>query len=115
MQITRVLTMVLVHDIDRAVQFYRDSLGLSIELEEEDWAVFSEGVGLMVSPEPLPADNMNLNSVVITLSVPSVADAYGELVGKGIAFLVPPTDVGGATVASFRDSEGNILQLVQSN
>lgn len=106
--------MVLVQDIDRAVQFYRGTLGLTLDLEEEDWAVFAEGVGLMVSPEPLPPDNMSLNSVIITLTVPSVADAYGELVGKGVAFLVPPTDVGGAMVASFRDSEGNILQLVQS-
>src|SRR5689334_3246740 len=114
MQIDRVITMVLVQDIDRAVRFYRDVLGLAIELEEEDWALFGEGVGLMVSPEPLPQDNMSLNSVIITLNVPDVAQAFDELTGKGAAFLVPPTDVGGATVASFRDSEGNILQLIQS-
>ncbi len=106
--------MVLVQDIDRAVRFYRDILGFTVQLEEEDWAVFAEGVGLMVSPEPLPQDNMNLNSVIITLNVPSVQDAYNELIDRGVPFLVLPTDVGGATVASFRDTEGNVLQLVES-
>src|SRR5262245_57066643 len=106
--------MVLVQDIDRAIRFYRDVLGFTIQLEEEDWAVFQEGVGLMVSPEPLPQDNINLNSVIITLDVANVNVVYGELIERGVPFLVPPTDVGGATAASFRDTEGNLLQLVES-
>jgi predicted enzyme related to lactoylglutathione lyase len=112
---TRVTAMVLVQDMDRAMRFYRDTLGFEVQFEEVDWALFTENVGLMVSPEPLPQDNFNLNAVMITLNVDDVHTAYHELIEKGVAFLVGPTDVGGAIIASFRDSEGNILQLVQAN
>jgi predicted enzyme related to lactoylglutathione lyase len=112
-RIDAVTTTVLVQDMDRALRFYRDTLGLTIRMEQEDWALFCEGVGLMLSPEPLPQDNFSLNAVMISLSVEDVHAAYHELIDKGVAFFVGPTDVGGAVVASFRDSEGNILQMIQ--
>ena len=114
MKFKEVTTMVLVQDMDRALRFYRDTLGFTVHFEEEDWAIFEERVGLMLSPEPLPQDNLNLNSVMLTLNVDDVHAAYHELIAKGVAFLVGPTDVGGAIVASFRDTEGNILQLIQN-
>jgi len=106
--------MVLVQDIDRALRFYRDLLGFTVEFETEDWAVFAENVGLMRSPEPLPEDNLSLNAVMLTLNVDDIRAAYDELVKKGVAFLVAPTDVGGAFTASFRDPEGNLLLLMQT-
>ena len=115
MRFSKVVTMVLVQDIDRALGFYRDVLGFTVQFEEEDWVVFAEQVGLMLSPEPLPLDNININAVMVTLNVDEIEAAYDELLKKGVAFLVPPTDVGGATIASFRDTEGNVLQMVQSS
>ena len=105
--------MALVQDMDRALRFYRDTLGFRLQYEEEDWAVFEENVGLMLSPEPLPQDNVNLNALILTLQVPDVRAAFNELTGKGVAFLVTPTDVGGAVSATFRDSEGNLIQLLE--
>jgi predicted enzyme related to lactoylglutathione lyase len=113
-KIDAVTTTVLVQDMDRALRFYRDTLGLTVVMEQEDWALFQEGVGLMLSPEPLPQDNLSLNAVMISLTVEDVHAAYHELTGMGVPFFVGPTDVGGAIVASFRDSEGNILQMIQT-
>ena len=115
MRVNQVTAMVLVQDMDRAIRFYRDLLGFRLQAEQEDWAMFEERVGLMLSPEPLPLDNMSLNAVMITLYVDDVHAAYQELVQKGVAFLVGPTDVGGAIVASFRDTEGNLLQMLQAD
>lgn len=112
-EIRKVTVVVLVRDLDRALRFYRDLLGLTIEDESEEWVFFCQGIGLMVSPEPIPEDAINLNAVTVSLAVDDVDAAYDELVKKGVAFLVPPTDAGGARVASFRDSEGNVLQLVR--
>ena len=106
--------MVLVQDMDRAIRFYRDILGFRLQAEQEDWAMFEERVGLMLSPEPLPEDTINLNAVMLTLNVDDVHTAFHELTGKGVAFFVGPTDVGGAIAASFRDSEGNLIQMLQS-
>ncbi len=105
--------MVLVQDMDRAIRFYRDVLGFQVLFEEEDWVLFQENLGLMVSPEPLPQDNLRMNAVMVTLEVQDANAAYSELTQQGVAFLVAPTDVGGAIAASFRDTEGNLLQLIQ--
>ena len=113
MKIDRVITMALVQDMDRALRFYRDTLGFQLDYEEEDWAIFTENVGLMLSPEPIPEDSVNLNALMLTLQVPDARAAYNELTTKGVAFLVPPTDVGGAVSATFRDSEGNLIQLIE--
>ncbi len=99
--------------MDRAIRFYRDKLGFTLKSEQEDWAMFEENVGLMLSPEPLPIDNLNFNAVMLTIIVDDAHGAFHELTAKGVAFFVPPTDVGGAIVSSFRDSEGNLIQLLQ--
>ncbi len=113
MQIQGVMAMVLVDNIERALRFYRDVLGFTVSFEEEDWVVFSEGVGLMLSPEPIPEINRNINAVSLSLMVESVEATFKELTAKGVAFFVPPTSDGSATFASFRDTENNLIQLMQ--
>lgn len=112
MKIENVVTMVLVGNMDRAIRFYCDILGFTLQSEAEDWAMFKENVGLYVSPEPLPPDNININAVMLTLIVEDVERSFYELTEKGVAFLVTPADVGGAVTATFRDSEGNLIQLM---
>ena len=114
LRVNHVTSVVLVQDIDRAVRFYRDSLGLTLQFEQEDWASFHENVGLMLSPEPIPEFNLAVNAVMLTLHVDDAHASYHEMIDKGIAFIIGPTDVGGAIVASFRDTEGNVLQLLQT-
>ena len=113
MRVNQVTAVALVQDIDRAIRFYRDKLGLTLQFEQEDWASFRENVGLMLSPEPLSDIGVNVNSVMLTLTVDDAHAAYHEMIENGVAFIVGPTDVGGAIIASFRDTEGNVLQLLQ--
>jgi hypothetical protein len=42
-----------------------------------------------------------------------VAQSYGELVQRGVPFFLPPTADGGSVYATFRDTEHNLLQLMQ--
>ncbi len=109
------MATVLVQDIERALRFYRDVLGFTVEEEQEDWVVFHEGVGLQVAPEPLPEVNLNLNAVLVTLLVEDVEAAYHELTAKGVAFFLTPTDAGGAKLATFRDTESNLLQIMETS
>ena len=113
MQIQGVMAIVLVQDIERALRFYRDSLGFTVEDEQEDWVLFAEGVGLRVSPDPLPEINIALNAVLLTLIVADVRAAFHELTQRGVAFFVPPTEAGGTIFATFRDTESNLVQLMQ--
>ncbi len=109
----RIFSVVMVRDMDRAMRFYRDSLGLHLEEEQEDWAFFTEGIGLMMSDIPVALDDLRMNSVIITLHTDNIEESFRDLLAKGVVFSVTPTDVGGAKVASFNDSEGNYLQLLQ--
>jgi predicted enzyme related to lactoylglutathione lyase len=107
------MAMTMVQDIERATRFYRDTLGLTVQEEQEDWVIFAEGIGLRVSDDPIPEINFNFNAVVVTLFVADAFAAYAELVQKGVAFFLPPTDAGGAILATFRDTENNMVQLMQ--
>ncbi len=108
------MAMALVQDIERALRFYRDVLGFTVQEEQEDLVIFQEGVGLILSPEPLPDVNLNMNAVIITLLVDDVRMTYTELTQKGVAFFLPPTTEGGIIFATFRDTENNLLQLMQT-
>ncbi len=105
--------MVGVQDIERALRFYRDTLGFTVQEEQEEWVVFHEGVGLHVAPDPLPEVSFNVNAVMVTLLVEDVAQSYAELVKKGVPFFLPPTEESGVTYATFRDTENNLVQLMQ--
>ena len=109
-----VMAMVLVHDIDRATRFYRDTLGFTIQDESEDWVIFNEGVGLQVSPEALPEMNINVNAVQVALNVTNVHATYEELIKLGVPFYLPPMESGGMLFATFRDTENNLVQLVET-
>jgi predicted enzyme related to lactoylglutathione lyase len=109
----RIFSVVMVRDMDRAMRFYRDTLGLHPEEEQEDWAFFSEGIGLMMSDIPIGLEDLRMNSVILTLRTENIEESFRDLMAKGVVFSVPPADVGGAKVASFNDSEGNYLQLIQ--
>lgn len=113
MQFHGVMAMVLVQDIERALRFYRDTLGFTVAEEEEDWVIFNEGVGLQVSPDPIPATNIAFTAVQVTLQVDNVEAAFAELTKKGVPFLIPPTSSGSASFATFRDTENNMLQLME--
>lgn len=108
-----VMAMVLVQDIERALRFYRDTLGFTVAEEEEDWVIFNEGVGLQVSPDPIPEVNIAFTAVQVTLQVDDVQAAFAELTKKGVPFLIPPTTSGSAAFATFRDTENNMLQLME--
>lgn len=114
MQINGVMAMVMVQDIEKALRFYRDTLGLTVQDEQEDWVVFQEGISLGLAPEPAPDLQLAFNTVMVTLVVDDVNAAYVELTKRGVAFFLAPTTEAGATFATFRDSEGNLVQLLSN-
>jgi catechol 2,3-dioxygenase-like lactoylglutathione lyase family enzyme len=113
MRIQGVMAMVAVGNIEQATRFYRDVLGFTIQDEQEDWVIFEQGVGLHVSPEPTAEIDFRINAVMLTLFVDDVRATFHELTGKGVPFFLPPTTENGVTFATFRDTEGNLVQIMQ--
>jgi predicted enzyme related to lactoylglutathione lyase len=94
-----------VSDMDRAVKFYRDTLGLPLKFESPGWSEFITGnttLALHPASEKNPA-----GSVELGFSTPDLEKFYEDMAGKGVQFSMPPTkqDFGGL-LAQFVDSEG---------
>ena len=94
-----------VGDMDRAVAFHRDTLGLPLKFSSPHWSEFATGETTLA---PHPASEKNPpGSVELGVGVPDLEKFYEEMSAKGVAFSMPPTkqDFGGM-LAQFVDSEG---------
>jgi lactoylglutathione lyase len=94
-----------VADMDRAVTFYRDVLGLPLKFHSAGWSEFVTGEIILALH---PASQKNLaGAVELGFNVPDLDKFHQEMKAKGVQFSMPPTkqDFGGL-LAQFVDSEG---------
>jgi predicted enzyme related to lactoylglutathione lyase len=115
-------TMLPVSDMDRAVRFYSDTLGLEERATTPDgghvFAAGSDAIGL------LPAEaGAQSGHTVLSFEVTDIEAEIRDLEGRGVTFADYDTpglktvghiaDMGGERAAWFADSEGNILCIHQ--
>ncbi|HET6374217.1 MAG TPA: VOC family protein [Candidatus Polarisedimenticolia bacterium] len=105
-----------VHDLEKAVAFYRDKLGMQFLMQVPKMAFFSCGdVRLMLGiPERPEFDHP---SSVIYFKVESIQGAYETMVGRGVEFVAKPHVVAPMKdydlwMAFFRDPDANLLALM---
>ena len=93
-----------VADMDRAIRFYRDTLGLPLRTESPEWSEFSTGeitLVLRLASEANPPGTLQLG-----FSSPDLPAACQALVQRGVRFTQPPTRTDdGSMMAEFLDSE----------
>ena len=105
------------HDIDRAVAFYRDKLGMKhLFSVPPNLAFFDcDGIRLMLS---LPAKpEFDHPGSIIYFNVADIKEAHATLSERGVEFEEAPSfvaDMGtyDLWLAAFRDSENNLLALM---
>ena len=93
-----------VGDMNDAVAYYRDTLGLPLKFQSPGWSEFATGettLALHVASDEHPA-----GSASIGLRVDDIDAFYGERDAKGIEFTSPPTDTFGHKIARFKDLDG---------
>lgn len=119
-----IIAFATIVDVERAKNFYRDTLGLTLLDEEPPFALVFDANGIMIrlamAKEHTPAQG-----TVLGWQVPDIVDAVKELVEAGVSFerynfdwmkqdeLGIWTSPTGARVAWFKDPDGNILSLSQ--
>ncbi|HLO01089.1 MAG TPA: VOC family protein [Pyrinomonadaceae bacterium] len=92
-------TMVVVSDMQRSVEFYRDKLGIPLKFQTPEWTEFQTGSttlalhgGGVVSATPPAGDPTKVaGSCSIGFNVDDVEKTHLELQAKGIRFVMPPT------------------------
>jgi predicted enzyme related to lactoylglutathione lyase len=122
------LTNIYVDNLDKALQFYTDVLGL---VKKAD---FSQGpyrwltVGSSEEPDgaqlhlelnsnPAAATYqqamLQQNQPAIMFYTDDVKGDYERIKARGAEFTMPPTSVTGATISQLKDTCGNLVQLTQ--
>lgn len=105
-----------VHDTNRALAFYRDTLGLPLLFTAGKLAFFDcGGVRLMLTPPERP--EFDHPASILYFKVPDIHAAYARLVEHGVKTEAEPHLVARMPdhdlwLAEFRDSEGNIMAFM---
>ena len=119
---------VMVEDQEKALAFYTKTLDFEVKhnipLGEHNWLTLvskeePEGVELALEPNQYPAARA-LQEALMADGIPWTAfrvdDIEAEvkrLQAAGVVFTQPPMKAGGATMAVFDDTCGNLIQLIE--
>ncbi len=103
-------------DVERLAGFYRDILGLTVHSVRQDFVAFEVGDRRLSIGwhDEVPGKARDPFRVMVNLGVQNIHEVYARLRGEDVAFIRPPEqEHWGGWVATFRDPDGNILQLLQ--
>jgi catechol 2,3-dioxygenase-like lactoylglutathione lyase family enzyme len=101
-----------VSDMDAAVAFYRDTLGLNVRFQSPFWSELDTGETTLAL-HPASAENA-AGSVQLGLGTGDLDHFHAETQAKGIVFTSPPTDMHGTRIARFRDPEGAEISISET-
>ena len=107
--------MLTVSNLDKALAFYRDLLGMKVNTKIAEEFAFLDGGGVVLAlREGTGKATPGLTEIVF--EVPDVKTTYEELKSKGVAFPYPPRAVTGKKnmelyATDFRDPDGHILSI----
>ncbi len=108
---------VYVSNMDAAVRFYNEILGLKLAYRFGDhWASVELGKGLTIGLHPTsehsPAGRKGSMAIGLELSG-SIHEAVKSLGAKGVHFLGPVEEGKAGSFVSFEDPDGNLLYLAE--
>lgn len=107
LKLTHVIEFVA--DMDRAVKFYRDVIGLPFKFQSPGWSEFATdetSLALHPASESKPA-----GSVELGFHADDLPKFHLEMSAKGVQFSMPPTKQEyGKMLTQFVDSEGAIVR-----
>lgn len=93
-----------VGNMDEAVAFYRDKLGLELKFESPFWSEFATGETVLALH---PASDENVaGSVELGFDVGDLGTFYARRDELGIEFTRAPKEEHGAHIAQIRDGDG---------
>ncbi len=103
-------------DLERMFRFYHDTLRLPLHSRHEDFIAFQLGdlrfnLGLHNQVQGASRDPFR---VMPHLGVDDIHQEYQRLEEEGVEFIRPPEqEHWGGWIATFKDPDGNILQMLQ--
>ena len=103
-----------VEDMERAKGFYRDTLGLPIQKEDGPWAeVDANGLTIGLNGREPGGTGADGGPVVTFQPEGSLDETVSSLKEQGVEFPAGISEHDWGRVATFKDSEGNDIQLYE--
>lgn len=102
-----------VEDMDRAVTFYRDTLGFDVTMQDTDWSEIDAG-GLTIGLNARESTHGGAGGGAVISFTPegSIEDELERIVARGGGTIEGEiSDHPWGRILPFKDSEGNDLQL----
>jgi catechol 2,3-dioxygenase-like lactoylglutathione lyase family enzyme len=93
-----------VADMDTAIAFYRDKLGLELRFQSPFWTEFATG-DTVLALHPASEDNA-AGSVELGFGVDDLGEFYVHREQLGIEFTREPKEMHGIHIARIRDADG---------
>ena len=116
-------TMVIVSDMAKSVQFYRDTLEIPLKFESPEWTEFATGTttlalhggGVAREYHDTGDQSKTAGSCSIGFNVEDVDKTYEDLKANGVRFVMPPTrrDDQGIKLAVAIDPDGLPISFAQ--
>ena len=104
-------------DLGRLVPFYRDVVGLTPAMEGDAFAVFQAQSGaqlLLGRHSEVKGPSRDPNRVMVDLGVDDCRAEYQRLNARGVQFVrTPSQEENGMWIATLKDPDGNLIQLLQ--
>jgi predicted enzyme related to lactoylglutathione lyase len=101
----------------KLLPFYRDTVGLPVANDTPGFVVMGSGENApslcLGTHSDVKGNNGDPARHMIGLRTDDTRAEYERLKAAGVEFVDEPTDFGGVIVATFKDPEGNLVQLLQ--
>ena len=101
----------------KLVPFYRDVLGLPLAVDTPGFVVLGSNPGgpsvTLGTHSDVKGNNADPARHMVGFTTDDIQAEFQRLKGKGVDFVEEPTDFPQVTVATFKDPEGNLIQLLQ--
>ena len=110
MKVTKVLYMLWVTDMDRAVAFYSDVIGLYVHTQSPSWSELTLGDSAVALHQ---GSNDSFRMTGLSFEVDDIDEACREIASAGGSIVHAPHDGGipGLRLADVADPDGNRIQL----
>jgi catechol 2,3-dioxygenase-like lactoylglutathione lyase family enzyme len=108
---------IVVRDVDRAVRFYRDTLGLRFLFQPSPGLAFFECGGVRLMLSRAEGEGLEAGTSILYYVVDDIQRAYTALSARGVRFVTEPRVIARMPdhdlwMAGCRDSEENLLELM---
>ena len=103
-------------NLDNLLPFYRDLLGLPVAIQIPGFVVLGErGAASLALGTHSDVHGKNADPArhMVGLSTDDVGADWTRLRAAGVEFVENPTDYGELRIATLKDPEGNLVQLLQ--